>query len=336
MIRSSRFAALLVGVTGLLAGSAHAAPAVPTPRPARSAQRVVLDRVVAVVNDEIVLGSELRRTTDRHPLLREALQQLPPTATDAQVEAAAAEVETKVLDELIHMILVRAEAKRFDIAVSDEDVDRALPNVAGQYGITVDELRKQVEQSDEYESWAEYKDELRDQLLQLQVSRALANWSVSEAQVREHYRKMTKDESAKVQVEQLSFLPKTAEKDERDRAYGQAQAAARRLREGEKATAIAEQIGQAGDVERVIARGDVAPALENAVFDAEKGAVVGPIASGQGYVVFRVVDHIAAAALSYDEAKERIRDQLENEAFFKAEQDLRAQLRAKAHVDVRL
>jgi len=324
--------AVLLTVTPAWAGPAG----VPTPRPARTSQRVVLDRVVAVVNDEIVLGSELRRTTDRHPLLREALSQLPPTATDAQVEAAAAEVESKVLDELIHMILVRAEAKRFDIEVSDEDVDRALPNVAGQYGITVEELRKQVEQSEEYTSWAEYKDELRDQLLQLQVSRALANWSVSEAQVREHYRKMTKDESAKVEVEQLSFLPTNAEKAERDRAYAAAQAAARRLREGETAAAIAEQIGQGGDVERTISRGDVAPALEDAVFAAQKGAIVGPIASGQGYVVFRVVDHVASAALTYEEAKERIRDQLENEAFFKAEQDLRNQLRAKAHVDVRL
>ena len=324
--------AVLLTVTPAWAGPAG----VPTPRPSRTSQRVVLDRVVAVVNDEIVLGSELRRTTDRHPLLREALSQLPPTATDAQVEAAAAEVESKVLDELIHMILVRAEAKRFDIDVSDEDVDRALPNVAGQYGITVEELRKQVEQSEEYTSWAEYKDELRDQLLQLQVSRALANWSVSEAQVREHYRKMTKDESAKVEVEQLSFLPTNAEKAERDRAYAAAQAAARRLREGETAAAIAEQIGQGGDVERTISRGDVAPALEDAVFAAQKGAIVGPIASGQGYVVFRVVDHVASAALTYEEAKERIRDQLENEAFFKAEQDLRNQLRAKAHVDVRL
>jgi parvulin-like peptidyl-prolyl isomerase len=313
-----------------------AAPAVPTPRAPKQVQRVVLDRVVAVVNDEIVLMSELRRTTDRHPMLREALSNLPPTATDAQVEAAAAEIEAKVLDELIHMILVRAEAKRFDINVSDEDVDRALPNVAGQYGITVEELRKQVEQSEEYESWGEYKDELRDQLLQLQVSRALANWSVSEAQVREHYRKMTKDESAKVEVEQLSFIPKTAEKADRDRAYSAAQAASRRLRGGETAAAIAEGMGQSGDVARTIGRGDVAPALEEAVFAAQKGAIVGPIASGQGYVVFRVVDHVASAALSYEEAKERIRDQLENEAFFKAEQDLRNQLRAKAHVDVRL
>ena len=86
--------AVLLTVTPAWAGPAG----VPTPRPSRTSQRVVLDRVVAVVNDEIVLGSELRRTTDRHPLLREALSQLPPTATDAQVEAAAAEVESKVLD----------------------------------------------------------------------------------------------------------------------------------------------------------------------------------------------------------------------------------------------
>ena len=104
----------------------------------------------------------------------------------------------------------------------------------------------------------------------------------------------------------------------------------------DRSVPIAEQIGQAGDVERTIGRGDVAPALEDAVFGAQKGAVVGPIASGQGYVVFKVIDHVASAALSYEEAKDRIRDQLENEAFFKAEQELRSQLRAKAHVDVRL
>lgn len=318
-----------------IATPAWAAPAVPTPRPARQSRRVVLDRVVAVVNDEIVLLSELTRSSDRHPLMTEAMQRLPPNATDAQVEAAAAEVEGKVLDELIHMILVRAEAKKFDIEVGDEDVERALPNVAGQYGISVEELRKQVEQSEQYESWDEYKNELRDQLLQLQVSRALANWSVSEAQVREHYRKMTKDESAKVQVEQLTFLPKSAEKADRDKAYGAAQAASRRLRAGESVATLGEQLGQA-DVARTIGRGDVAPAIEDAVFAAQKGAIVGPIASGQGYVVIKVLDHVASAALTYEEAKDRIRDQLENEAFFKAEQDLRNQLRAKAHVDVRL
>ena len=87
---------------------------------------------------------------------------------------------------------------------------------------------------------------------------------------------------------------------------------------------------------RTVGRGDIAPALEDAVFAAQKGAVVGPLGSGQGYVVYRIVEQLESAALGYEEAKDRIREQLENEAYLKAEADLREQLRAKAHVDVRL
>ena len=70
-------AAVLATATPAWAGPAG----VPTPRPSRTSKRVVLDRVVAVVNDEIVLGSDLARKTDRHPLLAEAMSRLPANAT---------------------------------------------------------------------------------------------------------------------------------------------------------------------------------------------------------------------------------------------------------------
>ena len=88
--------------------------------------------------------------------------------------------------------------------------------------------------------------------------------------------------------------------------------------------------------DRTISRGDVAPALEDALFAAKAKQVVGPIASGQGYVVFTVDEHLESAALSYEEAKDRIREQLEQEGFFKAQAEMRQQLRAKAHIDIRL
>jgi peptidyl-prolyl cis-trans isomerase SurA len=322
--------------TGPSGGATARPAAAPAPRPAaRTTARMVLDRVVAVVNDEIILASELRRATDRHPMLREAMSQLPAGAPESAVEEQRREVESLVLDELIHIVLVKAEAVRFDIKVTPQEVQGALANIAASNQMTVEELRKQVEASDEFDSWAEYSSELEDQIVALRVSQTLATWSVSEAQVREYYRKMAKDESAKVEVEQFVFTPKSTEKADRDRTFAAAQAAARRLREGEKGQVLATELGREDDYERTIGRGDIAPALEDAVFGASKGAVVGPLASGQGYVVFVVVDQLAAAAVSYEKAKDRIRDQLENEAYFKAEQELRASLRAKAHVEVR-
>lgn len=322
-------------VLGAAVGPATPPPAA-TPKPARRAvARMPLDRIVAVVNDDIILQSDLARATDRHPMLREAMSQLPAGTPEAQVQARRREVEVLVLDELIHIVLVRAEATRFDIKVTDQDLQAALGNIALTNNLSVEELRKQVEASDEFESWAEYTGELQDQILAVRVSQTLATWSVSEAQIREYYRKMTKDESAKVEVEQFTFVARSGETAERDRAFAAAQAAGRRLREGEKGETLAKELGREDDFERTIGRGDIAPALEDAVFAAKEGAVVGPLASGQGYVVYRVVKQLASAALGYEQAKDRIRQQLEDEAYFKAEQELRAQLRAKAHVDVR-
>jgi peptidyl-prolyl cis-trans isomerase SurA len=329
---------LRLGLCAVLLGVAFAAPAdaAPAPRPvAKKKGREQLDRVVAVVGDDIVLMSELRLTTDRHPLLQEALGQLPRTATSGQIEEKRRDVEAKVLEELIDIVLLRNEAEKFDIKITEQDVDRATEDIARQYGMTVADLRRQVEESVEYGSWADYRDEVRDQILQYKVPHYLATWSVSEAQVREHYRKMTKDESAKVKVHQFQFNPTSQQSADRDRAFAAAQALARRLREGADPVQVAEEVGKVAS-ERTIGRGDVAPALEDALFAAKQKQVVGPLASGQGYVVYTVDEHLESGALSYEEAKDRIREQLEQEAFFKAQAEMRQQLRAKAHIDIRL
>jgi peptidyl-prolyl cis-trans isomerase C len=329
--------AVLALALGGLPAAALAAPAGSGPAPAKRASRgrQQLDRVVAVVGDDIVLGSELRRTTERHPLLQEALAQLPRNASAGTIEEKRRDVEAKVLDELIDIVLLRNEAQKFDIKITEKDVDRATEDIARQYGMTVADLRRQVEESVEYGSWADYRDEVRDQILQYKVPHYLATWSVSEAQVREHYRKMTKDESAKVEVHQYVFNPPSQGSADRDRAFAAAQAVSRRLRNGEEPGKLAEELGKAAS-ERTIGRGDVAPALEDALFAAKEKNVVGPLASGQGYVVFIVDQHLESAALSYEEAKDRIREQLEQEAFFKAQAEMRQQLRAKAHIDIRL
>ncbi|MEM6293630.1 MAG: peptidyl-prolyl cis-trans isomerase [Myxococcota bacterium] len=324
-MRSAVVLALWVAAAGLTVPPAHAAPM----------SRQSLDRVVAVVNDDIILLSELERTTARHPLLQEGLGALPAGATRTMVEQKTREVTVKVLDELIDLALLRAEAVKFDIQITEEEVDNAVADIARQYELTMDELRKQVIASPEYGSWADYRGEVRDQILQYKVPHYLATWSVSEAQVREHYRKLTKDESAKVEVQQFVFNPPSQKSGDRDRVFAKAQAIARKLREGTSVDDVAASLEQEVAA-RAVGRGDVAPALEDALFDAKDGQVVGPLASGQGYVVFKVLSHVESAALDYEQAKDRIRQQLEAEAFIKAQNELREQMRAKAHIDIRL
>jgi peptidyl-prolyl cis-trans isomerase SurA len=303
--------------------------------PARAAE--VLDSVVAVVNDEVLLQSELELALRSSPKLQERLSQLGQGATQQQVEQAIREERAHTLDELIRNVLVKKEAQKFSIDVSEGDIDKYLQSLATANGFkSIAELRKAVEESGEYGAWTDYRQDIRDQLIVYKTTQSLANFAVTDAQVREQYRKMTRGEESKVEVERLLFTPEAQTAPARDAAFARAQTIARRLRSGEAVEGVAAELGLAGQTRKTIARGEVAPAVEDAIFAGQKGSVVGPLDTGQGYLVLKIVQHYTSDVLSFEQAKDRIRAALEEEAFARAAEDFRNGLVAKAHIDIRL
>jgi peptidyl-prolyl cis-trans isomerase SurA len=297
----------------------------------------LLDRVVAVVNDEVILQSELELALRGSPGLQERISQLGQTATQQQIEQVIREERADTLDDLIKNLLVKKEAQRFTIDVSEGDIDKYLQQLAGANGFkTTAELRKAVEESGEYGAWSDYRQDIRDQLIIYKTTQSLANFAVTDAQVREQYRKMTRGEESKVEVERFLFAPDEQTAPSRDLAYAKAQATARRMRAGEPVEALAAEHSLTGKTRTTIARGEVAPAVEDAIFAGQKGSVIGPLDTGQGHLVLKIVEHFTTDVLSFEQAKERIRSQLEEEAFTRAAEDFRQGLVAKAHIDIRL
>ena len=303
--------------------------------PARAGD--LLDRVVAVVNDEVILLSELEVAARGSPALQGRINQLGQTATQQQVDQIVREERANALNDLVKNMLVKKEAQRFQIEVSEGDVERYLASMAKANGFQATaELKKAVEESGEYGTWTDYKQDIRDQLIVYKTTQSLANFAVTDAQVREQYRKMTRGEESKVEIERFLFTSDEATAQARDAAYTKAQVTARRLRSGETVETVATELGLAGKTRKTVARGEVAPVVEDAIFAAAQGAVVGPLETGQGYLVLKIVQHMTSDVLSFEQAKERIRAALEEEAFTKAAEEFRNGLVAKAHIDIRL
>lgn len=303
--------------------------------PARAGD--LLDRVVAVVNDEVILLSELEVAARGAPALQERINQLGQSATQQQVDQIVREERANALNDLVKNMLVKKEAQRFQIEVSEGDVERYLGSMAKANGFQATaELKKAVEESGEYGTWTDYKQDIRDQLIVYKTTQSLANFAVTDAQVREQYRKMTRGEESKVEIERFLFTSDEATAQARDLAYTKAQVTARRLRSGETVDTVATELGLAGKTRKTVARGEVAPVVEDAIFAAAQGAVVGPLETGQGYLVLKIVQHMTSDVLSFEQAKERIRAALEEEAFTKAAEEFRNGLVAKAHIDIRL
>ncbi|MEE9386086.1 MAG: peptidylprolyl isomerase [Nannocystaceae bacterium] len=299
------------------------------------AEPVALDRIVAVVNDDVVLHSELQVALRSDPNTRDQLSALGSDASKEAMDTKLRQLQGGVLDLLVGDKLVLGEAARYQLSVNEDEVDMYLRNLAQQNGMqTVAELKNAVAASGEFGRWADYRAMHQKQILLYRTEQVVLQVNVSDAQIREYYRKMSKGEDARVEVVRMSFRPKNDDAPARDAAYAFAKQAARRLAAGEDVASI--EADGVTAVAETVARGQIAPTMEDQLFAARKGQVVGPLQAGQGFEVFKVVAHLASDVVPFEEAKEKIRSQLYEEAFVKARTQWREDLRARAHIDIRL
>jgi peptidyl-prolyl cis-trans isomerase SurA len=127
-----------------------------------------IDRIVAVVEDEVILQSELN---DAVAAIQQQYANQPGQLPPIDV------LRRQVLDRLILMKLQLQRAADQGIRVSDADVDQAAQAVAAQNKMSPDQLRAAVEQSGM--SYAAYRQQLHDQLVVQKLHENVVRNSVS-------------------------------------------------------------------------------------------------------------------------------------------------------------
>jgi peptidyl-prolyl cis-trans isomerase SurA len=135
-------------------------PAAPASQP--------LDRIDAVVNDDVILQSELDDAV-RSVQQQYASQpgQLPPMDV----------LRKQVLDRLVLMKLQVQRAQDQGIHISDADVDQAVNGVAQQNKLTADQLRAAVERNGN--SFAAFREQLAQQITVQRLHQSVVRDSVS-------------------------------------------------------------------------------------------------------------------------------------------------------------
>ena len=133
-----------------------------------------VDRIAAVVDEDVVLRSELDRAVTnvtRQYAGRE--NQLPPRDV----------LERQVLERLVLMKLQLARAEQTGVRVTDQEVDSAIAGIAQQNRLTMDQLRQQaVADGGTFE---DFRNSIRDELIvqRLRQRFAQSRISVSEAEI---------------------------------------------------------------------------------------------------------------------------------------------------------
>ncbi|MGN6113430.1 MAG: peptidylprolyl isomerase [Luteimonas sp.] len=144
------------------------------PAPAAAQQVQPLDRIVAVVDEDVILRSELDRAlanVDRQYAGR--ADQLPPRDI----------LERQVLERLILQRLQVARAETMGITVSDAELDHAVAGIAQQNNMSMEQLQAQL--AHDGMTLADLRSSVRDEIAsqRLRQSFAQGQVTVSEAEI---------------------------------------------------------------------------------------------------------------------------------------------------------
>ncbi len=143
----------------VLVATVPASTALARPVTARSG---VVERVVAVVDRDIILLSELERRAEPFRLRIEATI---PESDGAKRVAAEQQMHVELLDRMIDERLEAAAAKRQSVTVSEAEIDAALKTIADGQKLSVPDLlevaRRNAGLGDK-----EYREEIGRQLLE--------------------------------------------------------------------------------------------------------------------------------------------------------------------------
>jgi peptidyl-prolyl cis-trans isomerase SurA len=302
---------------------------------------VVVDRVAAVVNESVILESEVVTKAAALMQEEEANAQNDPKRRD-QVWR---QVVRRTVDQMVDEELVGAAAVEAKLEVSDAEVTRAVDEIKRQNRVTDKQLEDALKQQGM--SLGEYRKDVKKQILRMRAVSVLVRprVQVSDADVKARFDKIAGQSSAVTEIKVRHILLGFEEKagpEAAEAARRRAGDLVSRVRGGEDFGALAKTASddaatkESGGDLGWYKRGELPTEWEEVLFGMTAGEVRGPVKGPRGLHVFQVLELKKEATRPFDEVKEQLREQVFTEEMDKQTKVWLEELRRKAHVEVKL
>lgn len=298
----------------------------------------VIDRVVAVVNDEVITWSEVEDAIS--PQLRELDDMPDPVVRQQQRDRLV----RRALDDLISARLVEQEAANRKLTITGEDVQDHLERVKARQGWDDEQLRMYL--SSQGLTLAEFRKEVREQLLRQRVVGSVigSRIRISDGDLQDYYKQKLTQANAEYEIEAAHIVLKVPEggTPADDAATRQkAREILARAQAGEDFTALAREYSEGPAAEQggylgTFRKGSLDPALEKALAALDAGQVGGPVRTRYGYHVVKTIAKRAVPPPPFEEAKNELRRELTDKRMNEELIKWVDELKQKAFIDVRL
>jgi peptidyl-prolyl cis-trans isomerase SurA len=268
----------------------------------------VVDRVVAVVNEDVILMSELQEAA---LLYVRDTKEAAPTGTQERERLLQ-----KVLDRMVDHRLQVQEARRDKVEIGEDELGQVLEDFVKRNGGDRPRIEEQLRAQGL--SWDIVRRDIRDSLLaqKVRARRIGRRASVTEAEVDaylvENRAKLETD--LKYHPRHIAVLAQPAGSPAAwDKAKVAIEALAGRLREGADFTELARADSQDGSASSGgdlgwLKPGELAVLFEAPILKLKKGEVTAPIKSDNGYHLFRLEDREELTPEMVTQLRQQVRD----------------------------
>lgn len=301
------------------------------------AERKLLDRVAAVVNDDVVALSEV--------------YELGGEFIDAAMERCGAEAtcrrdaELKVLDQLIQRRLVNQELDKLGQGVTTDDLDRAIASIAATNGMTRDQLQERIEE--EGIPWDVYQTELREQVGQMKFTDAVLRnrVTITEDELKALWRKKVSASDLPQEVELGAIAIKVGDLEDPAQlaaAKSKAEVARARVLAGESWATVALELdelfqGKDGGRWGKFGEGMLGPEMNQAAFHLPVGGVSEPIVLAPlGVFIISPLSRQAVAPVPFEQLRPELEEAVYQQRMVEETEEWTEQARRQASVLIKL
>lgn len=299
-----------------------------------SESAVLFDRVVAVVNQEVITWSELYKNmeSDASPQLKEMKE-------EERIKVFRSN-EAMFLDNLINYKLQIQEARNLGLGVSDEEVKDAVENIKKKYTMSENDFRESLNK--EGFTFDEYRKKIQEQILISKiVNQQIRNKIlVSDTDV-SRFLDENKEYSVNTEGYRLSqiFFKKPKNSEDKKAVEDRAESVIMKIKEGGSFQELAKQfseepLGSSGGNLGLIKRDHLVKEFTEVLSNMKQGDVSRPFWADRGLHIIRLDEKIGAR--DKDEIRAEARKEVLNRIFLDKYNAWLKSLREKSFIEIKL
>jgi len=296
------------------------------------------DRIVAIVNDDVITLSEL------DAILQPFMKKIETVPKGDERDKIIAQGRAKAMDTLITQMLLAQKAEELGIVVADKNVDSALENLLKEKNMSVAKFSETL--AAEGGVLDEYKSEIRKNMIRRRiVEREIRpGITISEEEVGAYYRKHRNDYEGKeaARIQQILLVkPRDCDDNIREKVRARAEEILERLTGGESFDILVAMYSQGpaaqsgGDL-GFVEKGMMFPEVDAAVSTLEKGEASKVIESPIGFHIIKIIDKRGAGIKPVEEVREEIIQKIGSEKLQKKFQEWLKELREESLIEIKL